>query len=412
MPGTGPIQFPFTLLVKKHRITVPALLENRQDALLGDNHMLAAAADETMARAMLEVFQRHGYVRAEPDVLQPADVFLDVSGEDMRKRMFMTQDGDGRDWCLRPEFTIPVCRAHLASGSASDTGAYAYLGPVFRMRSGENGEFLQSGIESLGRTDGQAADAEVLALIVEAVAVAGLAKPEIRLGDVALLHGVLRGLNLPASAQRRLLRAISTGMGAQAINALDAPDRSGDNQHAGLVAALAGQNPKAAQSFVEDVLSIAGISSVGGRTAGDIASRFLARASEREQVVAAEARGIIAQVLEVSGDPDQAASALRALADDAGLDLAAELDAMEARTGFIAARGLNVATMRFDAGFARDLDYYTSFIFELHDPSPGAPKPVAGGGRYDTLLGKLGSPVAVPAVGASIWLDRLFRSAA
>lgn len=374
--------------------------------------MLAGAADETMARAVLEVFQRQGYARAEPDILQPAEIFLDVSGEDMRKRMFMTEDGEGREWCLRPEFTIPVCRAHLASAMARETGAYAYVGPVFRMRTGESGEFLQAGIESLGRSDAEAADAEVMALTAEAVAVAGLAKPEIRLGDVALLRGVLRGLKLPAAAQRRLMRAISAGEGMRAVDRLDAPAGQQGSQHAGLVAALAGQDPQAAKSFVEDVLSIAGISRVGGRTAGDIASRFLARASEREQVVAAEAREIITQVLEISGDPDRAAAALRAITAEAGLDLSAELDAMEARTGFIAARGLDVSAMRFDAGFARNLDYYTSFIFELHDPSPGAPKPVAGGGRYDTLLGKLGSPAAIPAVGASIWLDRLTRRAA
>lgn len=405
------LQIPFTLPAKKRRIGALPLLESA-DRQFEDNHMLAGAADETMARAVLEVFQRHGYARAEPDILQPSDIFLDVSGEDMRKRMFMTQDGDGRDWCLRPEFTIPVCRAHLASARAHEVGAYAYLGPVFRMRTGESGEFQQSGIESLGRSDAEAADAEVIALTVEAVSVAGLARPEIRLGDVAVLRGVLRGLNLPAVAQRRLMRAISAGEGAQAVNRLDAPSNTQGSQHAGLVAALAGQDPKAAKSFVEDVLSIAGISSVGGRTAGDIASRFLARASEREQVVDPEARQIITQVLEISGDLDRAAAALRALTDDAGLDLTAELDAMEARTGFIAARGLDVAAMRFDAGFARNLDYYTSFIFELHDPAPGAPKPVAGGGRYDTLLGKLGSPEAVPAVGASIWLDRLVRRAA
>ncbi|MGL4439744.1 MAG: ATP phosphoribosyltransferase regulatory subunit, partial [Bosea sp. (in: a-proteobacteria)] len=365
--------------------------------------MLAGAADEAMARAVLDVFQRHGYARAEPDILQPADIFLNVSGEDLRKRMFMTEDGEGQAWCLRPEFTIPVCRAHLASDFASDIGAYAYLGPVFRMRTGENGEFLQSGIESLGRSDAEAADAEVMALTAEAVAVAGLANPDIRLGDVAVLRGVLRGLKLPAAAQRRLLRAISAGEGLRAIDKLDVPPGTQGSRHAGLVAALAGQDPVAARSFVEDVLSIAGISSVGGRSTGDIASRFLARASEREQVVGPEAREIITQVLEISGDPDRAAAALRALTQDAGLDLDPELDAMEARTGFLAARGLDVAAMRFDAGFARNLDYYTSFIFELHDPSPGAPKPVAGGGRYDTLLGKLGSSVPVPAVGASIW---------
>ena len=232
---------------------------------------MPGVSEQQVGRAALEIFQREGYGRAEPAILQPAEVFLEVSGEDMRKRMFMTQDADGREWCLRPEFTIPVCMAHL-DASPGEPGCYAYLGPVFRMRSGETGEFLQAGIESIGRSDAEAADAEVLSLTVEAVASAGLASPVIRLGDVAVLRAFLAGLKLPSSAVRKLMRAIGTGMGSSAVALLDG-NGHGPANHAGLVAALAGQDPMAAKSFVEDVLSIAGISTVGGRTAGDIASR-------------------------------------------------------------------------------------------------------------------------------------------
>ncbi|WP_420102630.1 ATP phosphoribosyltransferase regulatory subunit, partial [Bosea sp. (in: a-proteobacteria)] len=179
----------------------------------------------------------------------------------------------------------------------------------------------------------------------------------------------------------------------------------------GLLKALEGQDPKAARAFVEDVLSIAGISTVGGRSAADIAERFLARAAERENPVNADVKALLGQVLAVSGDPDAASASLRALADQASLDLARELDAFDERTGFLAARGVDVGAIRFTPGFARNLDYYSGFIFELHDPARENVKPVAGGGRYDTLLGRLGAARSVPAVGASIWLDRLTDTA-
>ena len=375
--------------------------------------MTIGAASTGFGTALLAVFRRHGYGLAEPGVLQPAGIFLDVSGEDLRKRMFMTQDGDGRDMCLRPEFTIPVCRDHLATVQPGEAGSYCYLGPVFRMRSGEAGEFWQAGIESLGRDDRQAADTEVLTVTCEALAEAGLAQPDIRLGDVALLKAIIRGLNVASAPARRLMRAVSAGKGAGAVAALDVAAPTGSAAQAGLIAALQGQDPKAARGFVEDVLSIAGISTVGGRTAGDIASRFLARASE-QQNISPEVRAIISQALDIHDDPDACALALRKLAAAASLDLDAELDAFEARTGFIAARGLDVGAMRFSTSFARNLDYYTSFIFEVHDPASAMsasvqPKPVAGGGRYDTLLGRLGAAEPMPAVGASIWLDRLGR---
>src|SRR3954469_15213147 len=96
--------------------------------------------------ALIALFEREGYARLEPPVLQPAEVFVDLSGEDIRRRMFVTQDAAGRELCLRPEYTIPVCLQHLDTHGTQPSG-YSYGGPVFRMRPGESGEFLQAGIE-------------------------------------------------------------------------------------------------------------------------------------------------------------------------------------------------------------------------------------------------------------------------
>src|SRR5919205_3032910 len=105
--------------------------------------------------ALIALFEREGYARVEPPLLQPAEVFVELSGEDIRRRMFVTQDAAGRELCLRPEYTIPVCRQHLAA-AGTGPASYAYLGPVFRLGAGTTGEFLQAGIESIGRTDASA----------------------------------------------------------------------------------------------------------------------------------------------------------------------------------------------------------------------------------------------------------------
>jgi len=68
---------------------------------------------------------------------------------------------------------------------------------------------------------------------------------------------------------------------------------------------------------------------------------------------------------------------------------------------------LDVASLRFGTGFARNLDYYTGFVFEAHDKDEPEGKPLAGGGRYDLLAKSLGAKDAIPAVGAAIWVDRL-----
>jgi ATP phosphoribosyltransferase regulatory subunit len=362
--------------------------------------MRVAAGNE----ALIALFEREGYTRVEPPILQPADVFLELSGEDIRRRIFVTQDLGGRELCLRPEYTIPVCREHLTRIGASP-GSYSYLGPVFRLRPNETGEFLQAGIESIGRRDAAAADAEVLALALEGLEALGAGPVAVKLGDMGLLEAILEGLGLAASARRRLMRAVVSGRGVDGF-AENAPAQ-GIGEHAGLLAAIEGQAPHAARAFVEDILSIAGISTVGGRSAGEIAERFLARASNRTGAVPEEARTILNRYLAIAGDPDAAAAAIRALARDADMDLERSIDALEERIGFMAVRGLDIANFRFAADFVRNLDYYTGFVFEIADPRREDGKPLVGGGRYDRLLRHLGAAEPIAAVGCSFWLERI-----
>ena len=151
-----------------------------------------------------------GYAPVTPPVLQPIEPFLELSGEDIRRRIFVTQDAGGAELCLRPEFTIPVCRLHRqrADGQAAD---YSYAGPVFRLTAGEPAEFVQAGIESIGRTDTPAADAEVLGLALEGLAPLGRTDPTVRLGDMGLTVALLDGLSVPPAAKRRTLRALAAG---------------------------------------------------------------------------------------------------------------------------------------------------------------------------------------------------------
>ncbi|MCH5182559.1 MAG: histidine--tRNA ligase [Oscillospiraceae bacterium] len=59
----------------------------------------------------------------------------------------------------------------------------------------------------------------------------------------------------------------------------------------------------------------------------------------------------------------------------------------------------------FDATLVRGQGYYTGTVFEIECPSFGGT--VAGGGRYDNLIGKFSGGI-VPAVGFSIGFERIF----
>src|SRR5262245_66422337 len=124
----------------------------------------AESARDKRAEVLVGSFERAGYVRVAPAILQPAEPFLDLSGEDIRKRMFLTSDPHGRELCLRPDLTIPVSRDYLASPAAGKAHGFCYLGQVFRHRQDEASECLQAGLESFGRADIEAAAAEMLTL--------------------------------------------------------------------------------------------------------------------------------------------------------------------------------------------------------------------------------------------------------
>jgi ATP phosphoribosyltransferase regulatory subunit len=180
-------------------------------------------------------------------------------------------------------------------------------------------------------------------------------------------------------------------------------------EYQGVLAALAGSDPKGAHALITDLLSIAGINAVGGRSVGEIAGRFLEQSALGASArLPQEVRGLIERFLAIQGNPDEAASDLRALAHDSkmALALAPALDHFESRTRFLKARGVDVKRVRFSTAFGRGFDYYTGLVFELTDPDRTG-DPLVAGGRYDDLLTRLGAPEPIAAVGFAVWIERL-----
>jgi ATP phosphoribosyltransferase regulatory subunit len=359
------------------------------------------------AQKLVAAYRRAGYTPIDPPVLQPAEPFLDLSGEDIRRRMFLTADPLGRELCLRPDLTIPVSRAYLQSPDAGKPAGFCYLGAVFRHREGRTAEFVQAGIESFGRRDIAAADAEMLALGLDATSLYGVAAPSIRVGDVGLFTAFVAALDLAPAWKCRLIKdfnrkwSLAHDLDQLALAAANRPP-----EYQGVLAALAGSDPKAAHHLVTDLLSIAGIEAVGGRSVDEIAERFLEQAALGTGTrLPREIRALIERFLAVRGGPDDVAGELRTLATDARLALSPALDLFETRTGFLAARGVDLRAIEFSTAFGRGFDYYTGFVFELHDARANGA--LVAGGRYDALLTRLGAGEPIPAVGFAASIEEL-----
>jgi ATP phosphoribosyltransferase regulatory subunit len=370
---------------------------------------MSQATKDQRADALVVSYERAGYAPVAPAVLQPAEPFLDLSGEDIRRRLYLVTDPAGEELCLRPDLTIPVARDYLASPQAGRPAKFCYLGPVFRHRENAPGEFLQAGIESFGRADTAAADAETIALALEATDHYGLAAPDIRMGDVALFSALVDALALAPAWKRRLAKDFNRKSSlVHDLDRLVLGNRNGKPEYQGVLAALANSDPKAAHALVTDLLSIAGITAVGGRSVGEIADRFLEQAElGAGSTLPHETRALIERFLAITGDPDEVAADLRALAADAKLALGPALDLFESRTGFLAARGIDVRTIRVSTSFGRGLDYYTGVVFELYDPHGKVEGQLVAGGRYDGLCTRLGASAPVAAVGFAVWIERL-----
>lgn len=344
------------------------------------------------------LFERHGFALSDVPILQPAEPFIELSGEDIRRRLFLVTDAGSEDLCLRPEFTIPAARAYLADGAAGRHD-FAFLGPVFRQRSEGSGEFVQAGLESFGRSDVAEADADMLALAMETKDMLGGDQLAIRIGDVGLTTALIAALNLPAGLARRLRQNGLQQSGRHAGAGAD-----GLSSYSGVLAALKGADPTEARQFVKDLLSIAGLKAVGGRTPQEIADRFLEKAEDSGAGLSGEQAAILKRFSAIAGTPAQVAAEVRALAADARLALDAAVDRFEARNAAMAARGIDLGRLQASTAFARNLDYYTGFVFEFI--GAGQDRPAIAGGRYDGLLRRLGAASDIPAVGCAIWLER------
>ncbi|MEJ8571810.1 ATP phosphoribosyltransferase regulatory subunit [Microbaculum marinum] len=370
--------------------------------------MTPPAEPDKAVDELLALFAERGLTRAEPAILQPASVFLDLSGEDIRRRLYLVQDPSGGELCLRPDYTIPVSLAHLAGPSAGRAAGYSYFGPVFRYRPAQSspGEFNQAGIELYGIEDRDNADAEIVALSLEAVRRFGLTAPEIRLGDPGLFMAFVEALNLPEPWPRRLRSAFGRPGGvAEVLSAAPKPDADGRGAY---LAGLARTDPAAARSAVEEMVAVAGIAPIGGRSPQEIADRLIEQAQlATDGGLDPDARDVLLRAAAVAGNPEDALKTFTALAQSARLDLDEQLVAFAQRLLTMAERGVPLERMSFAADFGRRLDYYTGFVFEVFDPTRREIGQVVGGGRYDRLLGRLGAPGEIPAVGCAIWVDRL-----
>lgn len=310
--------------------------------------------------------RRFGFREWDAPVLEPLELFTEKSGEEIVAQLFNFTDKGDRAVTLRPEMTPSLARmiAAKANGMKRPIKWFA-IGENFRYEKQQKGRlrsFVQYNADILGEA-GPAADAEAIALCIESLRGFGLKDGEfcIRLSDRNLWFLFLETLGVPAEKVPGVLSVV------------DKLERDKPEELlANITTALAGTACEPA-SILQSVRGFVACDDF------DKVRAFLADAVSR--------------------------IAYDRLVDDRATTpaLAGEIDAVESRLrdwkellGILDAMGF-AGFIKVDMTIVRGLAYYTGFVFEAFQ-LVGQGRALAGGGRYDNLVKKLGGP-DMPAVG-------------
>lgn len=295
-------------------------------------------------RRWRDVAQRFNFLEWDAPALEPLELFTEKSGEEIVSQLFNFEDKGGRKVALRPEMTPSLARLVAArAGTLRRPIKWFGIGENYRYEKQQRGRlraFYQLNADVLGEP-GCAADAEIIALCVETLRAFQLEKTDfcIRLSDRTLWFLFLETLGVADEATAVKILAV-----ADKLERVPAPALLEM-----AAAALAGTTLDAAETLakIREFVAL--------RDFASLENYF--RGNEKVGARLADWRKLL---------------------------------------GLLDALGVG-DFVRTDLTIVRGLAYYTGFVFEAFQ-LVGEGRALAGGGRYDKLVKKLGGP-ELPAVG-------------
>lgn len=293
-----------------------------------------------------EAMRRFCFQEVYAPVLEPLELFTLKSGEEIAKQLFHFEDQGGRKVALRPEMTPSLAR--LVSERAHTLRKpikWFSIGEFFRYERPQKGRlrsFYQLNVDILGEP-GVGADAEVMASLVAVLEALGLSQEDfvLRLSDRNLWMFYLKAYGLDDPQIEQLLSIVDK---------------------------LDGDFSETAFQKVKTILA-------------DHAKLFW---EELQALVTIHSIDELESFFKNSKVPN-----------DAG-EISQRLEQWRSLIDKLHDFGIKEC-LRVDFSIVRGLAYYTGFVFEVFERS-GKSRALAGGGRYDHLVKKLGGP-DIPAVG-------------
>lgn len=352
--------------------------------------------------ALTHLVEAEGVARVNPPMLLPASQYFELAGEEFGRSLLMSIANDGIEYCLRPEFTIPIVSQYVSDGLAGSPVAYGYMGPVFRQTADGPSEYVQAGVELLGQIDAEQALDEVLTFARRSLGVYRITAPKIRLGGVGLFEAILAHAEMPDVWRPRIRARFGH---PDAMTRL--LDRLSD-AHAGKPDAAADPIDKESLiDYVAERMQAAGFNAGEGRHPEEVAERYHEKQALAAAHVPLKTIDLLRLYLSIEGRASSVLDEIEALGAHYRFDLSQPLAALRHHNATLRALSPQ-AQVVFDASFSPRLEYYTGIVFEMLGESGAV---LATGGQYDRLLQRLGATIPVTAAGCAVWVNRLEKEA-
>jgi histidyl-tRNA synthetase len=302
-----------------------------------------------------KVFESYGFDR----LVTPAFEYWELlaakggGGEAIKNEIYYFKDKSNRELGLRFDLTAPMCRVLAINPNLPRPFKRYQMGRVWRYEEVKSGkryrEFWQCDIDTAG-TASMTADTEIIDMTIAGLKALGFKDVYIRLNNRKVLEGMTE------------LAKVPDGKFLAACRAIDKVEKFGIKA-------------------VEDEMRQAG----------------LADGSVKK----------LLELIELKGATNEATlKKVKALLKGikAGEEGIKELEDILSRAEAYGIDGL----IKIDISLSRGLDYYTGPIFEAVIAGKEGFGSVAGGGRFDRLVGLYGGP-DTPATGISFGVERLFE---
>ena len=346
---------------------------------------------KNLSENILKSVRSKGFNYIELDSVIETNHIVERSGESFRRFIFSFNDQNGNELCLRPDLTIASCLKYL-NDKAKGTRKVFYNGQAFRKTLNRTDPIIrnQIGFEIIGSKKEKEDDKKIIETAIKSLSKINYTSGSLTIGNVEIFKLLLNKLDIPKRWRLRLQRHFWR-----------------ENYFNELLKRLE-TNSDVDPTIVEidkkryqQMLKQAQYKMIAGRSVNEILERFNNKIKDpRRAKKGKNVAKIIKEFLKINCSIDQAAKKLNYFFKKNKINLRVESNYFP-----ITKNKVSKLNVRYSASFGRQLEYYTGLVFKIEIKKKSKNINIINGGRYDNLIGDLGSNKKIPAVGAAINLN-------